>query len=466
MKYDDLKYLSVPLPEPVLKEKWSGSFDKAVQTINSMLGQDIPKPLRRRLELELNSIKYIKKKYSVSEEEALAIIRREIPDMTAGEMELLRKEDKIDWMYVEGKVKYINSFAATLYKVYPEIWRRREAGDTADFSHVQAFVENAEDGRAMKAHIHIKHELRIRDSAVEEGRKLMVQLPVPVERYGIKNLKVLETKPDCGTETKPDCVILPNSDAAQPTVCFVQKARKNQVFSIEYQLDNEIIYKDISKIDVKKAAETAIPEEEKVYLKEKLPHIRFTPFLRSLLYDVAGDETNPLIKARKIYDFITTKANYRFMRDYCSVDNLSEYCAVNRRGDCGVFALLFITLCRLAGIPAKWQSGLDAKPGAVGEHDWAMFYIPSAGWLYADLSYGAAAYIRGAFDRWNFYFGNVDPYRIAINDDFQEEFETPKNHWRIDPYDNQCGEAEYEERGLSSSEIEYKYTEIDIHAYL
>ena len=44
MKYDDLKYLSVPLPEPVLKEKWSGSFDKAVQTINSMLGQDIPKP--------------------------------------------------------------------------------------------------------------------------------------------------------------------------------------------------------------------------------------------------------------------------------------------------------------------------------------------------------------------------------------------------------------------------------------
>lgn len=209
MKYDDLKYLSVPLPEPVLKEKWSGSFDKAVQTINSMLGQDIPKPLRRRLELELNSIKYIKKKYSVSEEEALAIIRREIPDMTAGEMELLRKEDKIDWMYVEGKVKYINSFAATLYKVYPEIWRRREAGDTADFSHVQAFVENAEDGRAMKAHIHIKHELRIRDSAVEEGRKLMVHLPVPVERYGIKNLKVLETKPDCGTETKPDCVILP-----------------------------------------------------------------------------------------------------------------------------------------------------------------------------------------------------------------------------------------------------------------
>ena len=35
-------------------------------------------------------------------------------------------------------------------------------------------------------------------------------------------------------------------------------------------------------------------------------------------------------------------------------------------GDCGVFALLFITLCRIAGIPARWQSGLAVRPGRVG----------------------------------------------------------------------------------------------------
>lgn len=96
----------------------------------------------------------------------------------------------------------------------------------------------------------------------------------------------------------------------------------------------------------------------------------------------------------------------------------------------------------------------------MGEHDWAMFYIPTAGWLYADLSYGGSSYIRGAYDRWNFFFGNVDPWRIPINNGFQKQFVPPKNRWRIDPYDNQCGEAEYEHRGLTADEVEYAYTEI------
>ena len=46
------------------------------------------------------------------------------------------------------------------------------------------------------------------------------------------------------------------------------------------------------------------------------------------------------------------------MREYFTISNISEYAATNLKGDCGVQAILFITLCRIAGIPAKWQSGL------------------------------------------------------------------------------------------------------------
>ncbi len=160
---------------------------------------------------------------------------------------------------------------------------------------------------------------------------------------------------------------------------------------------------------------------------------------------------------------MTTKVEYRFCRDYASIDNLSEYCALERRGDCGIQSLLFITLCRIAGIPARWQSGLDAKPGDIGEHDWAMFYIPSVGWRFADLSYGGSSYLRGADKRWNFFFGNIDPYRIPINSEFQCDFVPKPTYWRIDPYDNQCGEAEYDDRGLSGEELNYDYEEVDIH---
>lgn len=46
-----------------------------------------------------------------------------------------------------------------------------------------------------------------------------------------------------------------------------------------------------------------------------------------------------------------------------------------KHGDCGMVSLLFITLCRLNGIPAKWQSGFMMHPGDVNLHDWAEIYF-------------------------------------------------------------------------------------------
>lgn len=455
MKYSDLKYLSVELPEAINKEKWSGNFDETRKLINTLLtSEGTPNPLRCRLELELNNMNYIQARYTVSEEEALQIMRRRIPKMTKEELEILRREDKADWMYIDGEVKYIDCFDATLYKVYPQIWEMTDEGDTSDYTVIQRVAEEAKangDGFCMKAHIHIRHDFWLKKESVEQGKILKVHMPVPIEAGSVKNLKLVDITPEYKFISQ---------NALQPTIYFEVEAEEGQVFSVEYEMDNSVAYRDTSRIDLKAVDETPVPEEERQYLAEELPHIRFTPYLKALAEEIAAGETNLLRLARKFYDFITTETDYRFVRDYCSIDNLPEYCALNKRGDCGVQALLFITLCRIAGIPARWQSGLDAKPGDVGEHDWAMFYIPTAGWLYADLSYGGSSYIRGAYDRWNFFFGNVDPWRIPINNGFQKQFVPPKNRWRIDPYDNQCGEAEYEHRGLTADEVEYAYTEI------
>ena len=131
MKYADLQYLLVPLPEAIVKEKWAGHYDKARKRIAAYLErEDTELALRRRLELELVNLDVFEERYTVSEEEALAILKEQIPDMTAEELEKLRMEDKVDWMYVDGKVRYIDSFRNTLIKVYPQIWER--AGLTED----------------------------------------------------------------------------------------------------------------------------------------------------------------------------------------------------------------------------------------------------------------------------------------------------------------------------------------------
>ena len=116
-------------------------------------------------------------------------------------------------------------------------------------------------------------------------------------------------------------------------------------------------------------------------------------------------------------------------------------------------ALLFITLCRISGIPARWQSGWFITPFHGSPHDWAEFYISPYGWLPADLSFGGA---RKNIEKYRtFYFGNLDAYRMIANTDIQGNFVPPKKYLRSDPVDNQRGEVETEERNIYYDEMEY-----------
>ena len=139
---------------------------------------------------------------------------------------------------------------------------------------------------------------------------------------------------------------------------------------------------------------------------------------------------------------------YTFMPSYVVLENMVEECARNYTGDCGIFALLFLTLCRCAGIPAQWQSGLTAEPDFIGGHDWVRFYVEPYGWIFADPSYGTGAVRAGKEARRRFYFGNLDAYRMVANSAFQTNFTVAKEQWRADPYDNQLGEIESDTRGF------------------
>ena len=125
-------------------------------------------------------------------------------------------------------------------------------------------------------------------------------------------------------------------------------------------------------------------------LREQRPHIVFTPYLKSLAEEITKGIDNPLEMARAIYDYITLNIKYSFMREYIALENIPEYAALSRKGDCGVQALLFITLCRIVGIPAQWQSGDYATPYSVGSLDGALFYVKPYGGLYADGWFGGS----------------------------------------------------------------------------
>ena len=150
--------------------------------------------------------------------------------------------------------------------------------------------------------------------------------------------------------------------------------------------------------------------------------------------------------------------HYHYQPPYFVQENITDGCAHNRRGDCGIMASTFIVLCRLAGIPAQWQSGLVVRREMVGCHDWAAFYIAPQGWMYADCSAGASMARAGNEKMRLHYFGNLDTGRMVANRALCAPFDPPMCSFRADPCDNQVGEVEADGVGLYGEQLQWSQT--------
>ncbi|GAB1443922.1 hypothetical protein MASR2M39_27670 [Ignavibacteriales bacterium] len=127
--------------------------------------------------------------------------------------------------------------------------------------------------------------------------------------------------------------------------------------------------------------------------------------------------------------------------EYSTIESLPTYCYTNKHGDCGIQSLLFITLCRMNGIPAKWQSGWMLHPPEVNLHDWAEVYFNETGWVPVDQSFK----LQNSDDQLvsYYYLGNTDNYHFIVNDDFSRNFFPAKIYPRSETVDFQRGEVEW-----------------------
>ena len=430
MSYADLKYLSVPLPEDILHAKERGDFELAAALIDRRIaGGTLPNAMVKRLTLEKEILRMIPLEYPYTEAEALAKLRDGLGDLSEAAFRALVLDHDLDWIYRDG-VRYIKDDAiSNLYKTRDDLAQRAFArGKRDNPGGPSPLLDAAIAEMKAKGRVTARFRMRSEMTIQPEGapRAVRVWLPIPCEYAQVRNVRVTGlSHPDAHIDAP---------QAAQRTVCL--DGRDDQPFWVEYEYE---ICSGYVQPDPARATE----DQPTFYTEELPPHIRFTPYLRALCREIVGAETNPLVKARLIYDYVTHHIRYAYMRAYFTMPMIPEHAAVNQRGDCGVQALLFITLCRIAGIPARWQSGLYVEPGGVGCHDWAQFYVAPYGWMFADCSFGGSAVRRGLKEREDFYFCNIDPFRMPANAEYQHDFEIAPRFLRYDPYDNQLGEAEY-----------------------
>ncbi|MCC6739786.1 MAG: transglutaminase domain-containing protein [Planctomycetia bacterium] len=165
--------------------------------------------------------------------------------------------------------------------------------------------------------------------------------------------------------------------------------------------------------------------------------------IRKLAKEIAGEETNPVKVARKIYDWVLANIEY-WVKDpnnkKASPVGSTEYCLTSKTGNCTDFHSLWTSLARAAGIPTRMVYGsffkaeLDGKDADQSYHCWPEFWVPEIGWIphdvaVADIFVGdftlnadnepkvklttADGYTGPDKAKVDWYFGNLDERRVT-----------------------------------------------------
>lgn len=423
--------LSMPLPEDILKRKWAGDLDGAIRAIDRRLEKELPDMLRARLECERERIRRLPTQYPWTKKQALEKLRELVPSVTEEQFDAWELDGRIDFIYISGEKRYFIRCHRSIAK-HPDLVQQAGREVKPENAWLDPMIREIKEKGSLTRRITLETSLYVEKEDFVPGEYLM-HLPYPAISAQQSDICLLEGDPDG---------IAPENAPAR-TVHWKRKVEDWCEFGIKYAYTSSIQYADplhrpAPALPLYPNAASPCDDD----LAESGAYMRFTPYLKELAVNLAKDAINEVEKAWKFYEFVTTKVDYSFMRDYFQIDDLNEFCAVNLRGDCGLQALLFILLCRIGGIPARWQSGYAVEPDYTGSHDWAQFYLPGWGWLFADCSYGGSAYRFGAKERHQFYFGNLDPMRMVANREFQAALTPELSVLRVDPYDNQYGEVE------------------------
>jgi len=142
-----------------------------------------------------------------------------------------------------------------------------------------------------------------------------------------------------------------------------------------------------------------------------------TPEIRKVANQLAGKETNPVLQARKFFQYVIDKSEH-YSKWGATPKGLclgsAKECMLGTGDCCSDQHALFIALCRARGIPCRMMFGSRLKPENEGkDHDpgyrcWPNFFAPGLGWVPLDISSADAATPERAGD----WFGGLDENRV------------------------------------------------------
>lgn len=442
--------------------KNAGLFKEAESAIKHKLSIDNLTPLQiYSLNFKIDQMQRIRNDFSESRESVISAVKKNYPDITDSAIMQYEKSNALENMSIDGEKMFFYNAARNLFRIDKGAQehfnaingRQSNSLDTFLASYIPQVVTAANKEKS-KGYNHfvnpvtikIKYTITVSPGEVPEGETIRVWMPYPRDEQKYQDIKLIST-------SQSEYLISPDK-YAHKSIYMEQKANatKPAIFSYELQFTSYNQYFTFSTNQVKPYNKKSSLYKE--YTSERETQIIFTEQIKRLTDSIIGSETNPYLKAKRIYTFIADNYPWASAREYSTIDNIPQYVLDNKHGDCGEVSLLFITMARYAGIPAKWQSGWMLQPGEVNLHDWAQAYFEGIGWVPIDQSFG---YVQNNNEEIKYFFTKgLDAYRYIVNDDFSRDFYPAKIYPRSETVDFQRGEVEWRGENLYFGRWKYK----------
>jgi Transglutaminase-like superfamily len=427
----------------------AGQFNAASNVLNAALAGVPPGAQRKQIEFELDRLNRICLDFSLSQDDLFHALQQSVSGLTAAEFEQWVREGRFDSRVIDGRRWFMQSSVSNLYFRYPALYARRMDGmDRTNL--VYAFLASC---RAIKQaalsegtpyvlpkRFDMTMTVTANADVVPDGHIIRAWLPIPRNYPYQTNFEIVSSSPPVKE--------IASGDSSIRSAYFEQVAQagKPAEFKLHYHYTRCGVWFDI---DPKRVTPfDGLDPAIAAYTREA-PHIVFTPEMRALSQKIGAGEKNPALLAKKFYEWIGENIHYSYAIEYSTIRNISDYCRSRGYGDCGQEAMLFISLCRLNGIPARWQSGWHTFPGVMTIHDWSEIYLAPYGWVPVDpymsvmsAHYATALTLEQRHEIRDFYFGGLDSWRMAANDDHCQTLAPPKNSFRSDNVDFQRAELE------------------------
>ena len=397
--------------------------------------------------------------FNKTREQILREARQIVPTLTEELFANYEKAGAVEFLEIDGERWYFDRAAGNMFRIHPEAKAlKAKAGKPLtpwyrldDIRPVLAAYDQTGERFNTPKSLRVTYTLNVKPGTVPAGEMIRAWLPFPHQGARQKDIRLVSTDPAMFIQT--------GTTGALTSVYLEKPSLDSQPtrFQVCFDYTTSGFHQPIDPAQVRSVSTNLA--ELAPFLAEQPPHLLFTDDMRKLSREIVGEETNPYLKARRLFQWVCEHIPWAGAREYSTLDCLPRYALTCRHGDCGIQTMVFMTLCRLNGIPAHWESGWTTGPGR-SMHDWCEIYLAPYGWVPADVSYGLVDSEQER-EKW-FYLGGIDCHRLVLNTDHGQPLYPAKTFVRSEIVDFQRGEVEWRGGNLYFNQWDWDFKVEDI----